>query len=130
MKPILIGLLLFAGVPFAVLLAAITVIGIPVALAGLAGYLILLYAARLLVAAVVGERILGSPTTRMQSFLRLALGLGIYSVAVEIPYLGVVIALLAMFLGLGAFGLRVFRGGASARPPVSTPAPPVPATTG
>lgn len=107
--PLLAGLLLFVGLPFATILVAITFIGIPIAFAIGALYLFLLYAARVVAAMVIGQAILGLASTNIQRIGRIALGIGILALAVEIPFVGGAIGLLTMFFGLGAFGLWVWR---------------------
>ena len=56
----------------------------------------------------LGEALLGAGATPWQKLLRLALGLAIIAVLVEIPVAGTVVGLMVMFLGLGAFGLWVW----------------------
>ena len=113
--PLLLGLLLFVGLPFAAILLAITFIGLPIAFAVGALYLFLLFAARVVAAMVIGQAILGLASTNIQRIGRIALGLGILVLAVEVPYIGGMVTLLVMFFGLGAFGLWVWR---SRRPAV------------
>lgn len=112
--PVLVGLLLFVGLPFAVLLAALTFIGLPLALATAGLYLFLLYASGVVAALVIGQAILGLAETRWQRFVRLTLGLAVLAVVVEIPMVGWVLSLLIMFFGLGAFGLWVWRSRSTA----------------
>ncbi len=107
--PLVLGLLLFVGVPFAAVLLAITFVGLPLALATAALYGFLLYAARVAAAMVIGQAILGLASTTWQRVGRLALGLAILAFAVEIPVAGVAVSLLTMFLGLGTFGVWVWR---------------------
>lgn len=115
LAPLLLGLLLFVGLPFAAILLAITFIGLPLAFALGMLYLFLLYASRVLAAMVIGQAILGLASSNVQRIGRIALGLGILVLAVEVPYIGGVVGLLVMFFGLGAFGLWVWR---SRRPSV------------
>ena len=112
--PLLLGLLLFVGLPFAAILLAITFIGLPLAVAVGMLYLFLLYAARVIAAMVIGQAILGLASTSVQRIGRIALGLGILVLAVEVPFIGGVVGLLVMFFGLGAFGLWVWRSRRSA----------------
>ncbi len=109
LAPLLLGLLLFAGLPFAAILLAITIIGLPLTFAIGALYLFLLYASRVIAAMVIGQAILGLASTGVQRFGRIALGLGILALAVEVPHIGGVVGLFVMFFGLGAFGLWVWR---------------------
>ncbi|MDE2658930.1 MAG: hypothetical protein OXI45_01840 [Acidobacteriota bacterium] len=115
--PLLLGLLLFVGVPFAAILLAITFIGLPLAFAIGALYLFLLYASRLVAAMVIGQAILGLASTNVQRVGRIALGLGVLALAVEVPFIGGVVGLLVAFFGLGAFGLWLWR---SRRPAVAS----------
>lgn len=115
--PLLLGLLLFVGLPFAAILLAITFIGLPLAFAVGMLYLFLLYTSRVIAAMVIGQAILGLASTHAQRIGRIALGLGILVLAVEVPYVGGVVGLLVMFFGLGAFGLWVWR---SRRPAVAS----------
>ena len=107
--PLLMGLLLFVGLPFAAILLAVTFIGLPLAFTIGALYLFLLYASRVIAAMVIGQALMGFASTHTQRIGRIALGLGILVLAVEVPYLGAVVGLLVMFFGLGAFGLWVWR---------------------
>ena len=115
--PLLLGLLLFVGLPFAAILLAITFIGLPLAFAVGMLYVFLLYASRVIAAMVIGQAIMGLASTNVQRIGRVALGLGILVLAVEVPYIGGVVGLLVMFFGLGAFGLWIWR---SRRPAVAS----------
>ena len=115
--PLLLGLLLFVGLPFAAILLAITFIGLPLAFAVGMLYVFLLYASRVVAAMVIGQALMGLATTNVQRIGRVALGLGILVLAVEVPYIGGVVGLLVMFFGLGAFGLWIWR---SRRPAVAS----------
>ena len=115
--PLLLGLLLFVGLPFAAILLAITFIGLPLAFAIGMLYVFLLYASRVIAAMVIGQAILGLASTNVQRIGRIALGLGILMLAVEVPLIGGVVGLLVMFFGLGAFGLWIWR---SRRPAVAS----------
>ena len=115
--PLLLGLLLFVGLPFAAILLAITFIGLPLAFAVGMLYAFLLYASRVIAAMVIGQAIMGLASTSVQRIGRIALGLGILVLAVEVPYIGGVVGLLVMFFGLGAFGLWIWR---SRRPAVAS----------
>jgi len=115
--PLLLGLLLFVGLPFAAILLAITFIGLPLAFAVGMLYVFLLYASRVIAAMVVGQAIMGLASTNLQRIGRIALGLGILVLAVEVPYIGGIVGLLVMFFGLGAFGLWIWR---SRRPAVAS----------
>ena len=57
--PLLLGLLLFVGLPFAAILLAITFIGLPLAFATAMLYLFLLFASRVVAGMVIGQALLG-----------------------------------------------------------------------
>lgn len=124
--PLLFGIVLFVGMPFAALLLALSMVGLPLAgmTAGL--WLFLVYAARIAAALVIGQAILGLGATVGQRLLRLALGLGILTVAYEVPVAGMVLWLLTMFFGLGCFAVWVWnsRRAVPAAVPGASPAPP------
>ncbi len=121
--PLLLGLGLFVGLPFASLLLAITVVGIPLALTLLAGWAFLIYASRLVLGYAIGHAILGAAAGPWRNLGRLALGLGIYLVATRIPVLGGAVWLLTVFFGLGALGWALLRRQTGGGPPVPTAAP-------
>ncbi len=109
LAPILIGAVLAVAVPILAVLTAITVIGIPIAVLAVLGWAFALYAARIVLGLALGEWILGPGATRLDRFWRIALGLLILCVAVEIPVLGTVVAILTALLGLGAFAVQAYR---------------------
>ena len=114
LAPMLVGLPLFVGIPFAAILLAVTFVGLPLAITTAALYAFLLYAARIAAAMVIGQAILGLASTAWQRIGRVALGLGILALAVEIPVAGTVVSLLIMFFGLGTFALWIWRSRPSA----------------
>lgn len=126
LAPLLFGILLFVGLPFAALLLAITVVGLPIAAVTAGLWLFLVYAARIAAALVIGQAILGLGATTGQRLARLALGLGILAVAYEVPVAGGVLYLLTMFFGLGCFAVWIWRSRSPAPAAVSgvSPAPP------
>jgi hypothetical protein len=97
-----IGFLVLIATPIAAIVLGVTLIGLPVALLGLVAWLTGLYLAKIFVAALVGQTLMTSPTSRPGSFaLALLLGLVLVFVAVNLPYLGGWIRALVVLLGLG-----------------------------
>lgn len=126
--PVLFGMLLFVGMPFAAVLLFITIVGMPLAALTLGLWLFLLYAARVAAAMVIGQAILGLGASTGERVLRLALGMLLLSVVFELPIAGGIASFLTMFFGVGAFAVWVWRTRRSARTPtVSGSAPPAPA---
>jgi cytoskeletal protein CcmA (bactofilin family) len=97
-----VGGALLVGVPWLVLLCMVTVLGIPIGLMLGALYLVTLYLGRVFVMLWVGQRLLklvsGSPSVAW-AFVA---GLVVYSVVSLIPFVGKLVTLLTIALGLGA----------------------------
>ncbi len=109
MVPLLVGAVLAVAVPILSVLVAVTVVGIPLGVTALFAWLFALYASRLVVGLLLGELILGPGSTRLHTLLRLLLGLAILSVAMEIPFVGGLVAIVAIAVGFGAFAVWAFR---------------------
>jgi hypothetical protein len=109
-KPLGIGFLVFAATPLSIVLLCLTIVGLPLALLGLATWLASLYVSGILVGAVVGSALLTRRGAARPPFaLALLLGLLALTVAASIPYFGGLVRLLAMLLGLG-IGVHQARG--------------------
>jgi len=102
------------GVPVAIILGAITLVGIPVALIAFAVYLVAIYLAKIWVGAFLGRALLKPAVeTKRDWMLGLLVGLLILSIVRFIPYLGGLVHLAVVCLGLGAFtsALQEFTAG-------------------
>ena len=111
-KSLGLGAGIFFSAPPIILLLVITIIGIPIALALAAIYVVAILAGYLVSAFFLGERAVrllrdADPTTRWR-LLSVALALIVLELVRHIPYAGGVIALLAVILGLGAMVLQAF----------------------
>lgn len=106
-----IGLGVLAGIPVAIVVVAITLVGIPISLMLLAVYLAAIYLAKLWVGALLG-RILLKPAgfTKGDWLLGLLVGLVILTIVGFIPYLGGLVRLVVVCLGLGAFAWQLYQG--------------------
>lgn len=113
---IAIGIAVFVVLPIVAFLAAITLLGLPLAIAiGLA--MLPLWAVAYVVSAyVLGRRVLGPPRHRMLSFL---VGLGILRVIALVPVLGWLVGIAAVIYGLGLIGAAI---GAAREPAAPEPA--------
>ena len=101
-KSLGIGFVALVAVPVAVVLVALTMVGLPLALLALALWLASLYLSSILVGALVGRTLLARGEGGVPSFaLTLLVGLAIVTVAVNIPYVGGLLRLLVILLGLG-----------------------------
>jgi cytoskeletal protein CcmA (bactofilin family) len=105
-----LGVAVLAGVPLGIVIAGITLVGIPVSLMLLAVYLAAIYLAKIWVGAFLG-RILLRPAaaTKRDWLLGLLVGLLILTVIGFVPYVGGLVRLAALCLGLGAFSWQLYR---------------------
>ncbi|MEQ8858765.1 MAG: zf-HC2 domain-containing protein [Pseudomonadales bacterium] len=94
------GALALIVVPIAALIVMITLIGAPLGLLALALWITALYAAGIVAAALLGQRLL-DPTRQRPALLLLA-GLAVFTVLTAIPYLGGLVRLAALLIGLGS----------------------------
>jgi hypothetical protein len=105
-----LGVGVLAGVPVAIVVIAITLVGLPLSLMLLALYLAAIYLAKIWVGAFLG-RILLKPSgaTKGDWLLGLLVGLLIVTIVGFIPYLGGLVHLGVVCLGLGAFACQLYR---------------------
>jgi cytoskeletal protein CcmA (bactofilin family) len=103
----LAGLVLLVATPLAVVLLAVTIVGIPLAAVLLALYFVVLALSGVFVSYEIGAWLL----TRMHRphaapWYRLTVGAAIVSLLLALPVVGVVLGLLVIMLGAGAFALE------------------------
>lgn len=119
-----IGFAVAIGLPLAALIAAVTVLGLPLALGILLALAPLAVVAYAISAYVLGRRLLSAPRSRLLAFV---VGLAILRVVEIVPVLGFLVDLAAVIFGLGLIGAAI---GATAREPKgekpSGPPPPPP----
>ncbi|HKI00114.1 MAG TPA: zf-HC2 domain-containing protein [Candidatus Sulfotelmatobacter sp.] len=106
-----LGIGVLAGAPVAMIVIAITLVGLPISFMLLAVYLVAIYLAKIWVGAFLG-RLLLKPAggTKGEWILGLLLGLVILTVVGFIPYLGGLVRFGMVCLGLGAFSWQLYRG--------------------
>ncbi|TRO96137.1 hypothetical protein FKB34_05380 [Glycocaulis profundi] len=128
----LLGLVIFAFLPVLVLtlfvMLLITVIGIPLALIVVLGFPIFMFLAYAFGALAIGDVIMNrsggemSPGMRILSLFLVLLVIAALGV---VPVIGFLLALVALFIGLGAWTLAIFsrnpREAAAAAPPPAAP---------
>jgi cytoskeletal protein CcmA (bactofilin family) len=100
----LAGLVTAVGVPVGILLATITVVGIPLAVAGLVGFVVLLWVGSIYGRYLIGASIL-SFTDRENPYLALLVGVVLLAILTLIPYLGPAIQTVVVLFGVGAVAL-------------------------
>jgi cytoskeletal protein CcmA (bactofilin family) len=109
-----LGFAVLAGVPVAIIIACITLVGIPLGLMLFALYLAAIYLAKIWVGAFLGRMLLKpAENTDRDWLVGLLLGLLILTVIGFIPYVGGLVRLGVVCLGLGAFAWQLYR---SSRP--------------
>ncbi|MBU0758349.1 MAG: polymer-forming cytoskeletal protein [Nanoarchaeota archaeon] len=99
LESLLLGLLVLVIVPFAALLIGITIIGIPIALILILLYIIAIYLSKIFFALFLGDAMLKGNRGQVISVI---LGAVLYAALGLIPYIGGLVRLLALLLGLGA----------------------------
>lgn len=115
---IAIGIAIGIGLPVAVGVAAITVVGLPLAFLGLLALFPLWAVAYCASAYALGRRLLGPSRDRMLSYLA---GFGVLQVAGLVPFLDLLVGLAATVFGLGLIGAAI--GAARKQPDSANPAP-------
>jgi cytoskeletal protein CcmA (bactofilin family) len=96
------GFLVFVITPVAIVLLAISLLGLPLAIILAAIYLLYLYVARIFVIAWGGQTILGSFGGAHGRYRAFVVGLIVYSLLQVIPLLGGLVTMAAVLFGLGA----------------------------
>ncbi len=109
------GCIMLLGVPFAMILLMITIIGIPLALMMIFGYIALLMLGYLVAALFVGDLVLEQLGTEKFNALGwralfLLLALFVLSVLRQVPLLGGLVIFLLFLAGIGAFTMRSWQG--------------------
>jgi hypothetical protein len=105
-----LGFAVLTCVPVAIILIAITLVGLPASLMLLMFYLVAIYLAKIWVGAFLGQ-ILLKPTgaTNGDWLMGLLVGLLILTIVRFVPYLGGLIHFGVVCLGLGAFAWQLYR---------------------
>jgi hypothetical protein len=96
-----IGFLVLVTVPIVAVIIAITVVGLPLSFITITAWLTAWYLAKIVFAHLVGRSVLASRSDNPGLALVLFVGLIIVTIAINLPFLGGVLNLLATILGLG-----------------------------
>jgi cytoskeletal protein CcmA (bactofilin family) len=118
-----VGLLALVGIPIALVLVAVTVVGIPLSIAGGFAFALLLWIASVYGRFAVGAWLL-SLADAENRWVALVVGLLAVLLVGLIPFLGGLVELLVLLLGLGALSLALYtrygERGARSEPALST----------
>ncbi len=105
-----IGFLAAVATPIAAIILAITILGLPIALVALVLYLLGLYLAKIVVAKALGDAIWAEKGKGASSAaLVLLAGLVIVIIAINLPYIGGVLNILLILLGLGSLVTTLYQ---------------------
>jgi cytoskeletal protein CcmA (bactofilin family) len=113
-RPLGVGFLVLAATPLAVVIVGLTVIGLPLALLALGAWLAALYLSGIVTGALLGSLLLGRQDATPPSARALFVGLLVLTVAAAIPWLGGLVRLAALLLGLGIAVIQARRAWRSA----------------
>lgn len=102
-----LGFVVLVVFPVAMLVTALTVVGIPVAVVALFAYIVALYTAELVVGAWVGRLVWAPSDDSTLAFGRsFAVGFAIVTVVSHVPFIGPPVGVVALLLGLGMLTLN------------------------
>jgi len=102
-----LGALALLAIPIAIVIVCLTLVGIPLGLVALAGYVLAIYSAQVFVGSWIGQALLGKSETKGEAIGRLAMGLAILHVAILVPVMGGIVSLAVTLWGFGAFILAL-----------------------
>lgn len=110
-KSLLLGLVSLVVVPVAALLIGITMIGLPITIIIILLYLIAIYISKIFAALWIGKLFFRKPQRSVfrNVVVPVTIGIVIYVMLVSIPYIGWIVRILGMLLGLGAMTIVMFK---------------------
>lgn len=120
-----LGVLVLFGVPIAAIIACITVVGLFIGVSTLFVWYASLYFAQVIVGAVVGQWLMGRTSELWPLIGRMAVGLVIVRLCTTIPHIGGWVKFVAIFWGIGAISLAIYRRFQPMLAPGIPSAPPV-----
>jgi cytoskeletal protein CcmA (bactofilin family) len=104
-----LGVLVLFGVPIAAIIACVTIIGLFVGLSTLLLWLVLLWAADIVVGTIVGQWLMGRSTEYWPMVLRMVVGVVIVRAITSIPFIGGWASFVVVLWGVGAIALALYR---------------------
>ncbi len=104
-----LGVLVFFGVFIASFIACLTIVGMFVGLSSLMLWLVMLFAAEVVVGGIVGQWIMGHTEEFWPFFLRVMVGVVAVRVVTSIPFIGFWAACVVAVWGMGAISLALYR---------------------
>jgi cytoskeletal protein CcmA (bactofilin family) len=128
-----LGVLVFFGVAIASIIACITVVGMLVGISSFMLWLVMLFAAEVVVGGIVGQWIMGRDDDFWPFFLRVVVGIAVVRVITSLPFIGHWAGFVVALWGMGAISLALYRRlqptlapniPPAPMPPLSSPLPP------
>jgi cytoskeletal protein CcmA (bactofilin family) len=128
-----LGVLVFFGVFIASIIACFTIVGLLVGVSSFMLWLVMLFAAEVVVGGIVGQWIMGRDDDFWPFFLRVVVGIAIVRVVTSVPFIGLWVWLIVTLWGMGAISLAIYRRlqptlapniPPAPLPPFSSPLPP------
>ena len=108
LKAGLVGFLSLFAIPLAAGLVAFTLIGIPLSVVAMMGWIILMYLGKIVVGLFIGRSILDRTDHETNTALALLLGITIVIVVVNLPWLGGLLGFVFTVLGAGLIVQRLY----------------------
>jgi cytoskeletal protein CcmA (bactofilin family) len=110
-KSIGLGLVFLVVVPVAIVIALVTVVGIPAAIIAGFLYAIIVYVSRIYIGVWIGRKVIGALKRKQITslFWPLVVGITIIALIGLIPFIGWIFRLFCLLIGLGALSLAVLR---------------------
>lgn len=96
-----IGLAAAVTLPAAALLVSLTIVGLPIGIVAFVLGALALYFAKTIVAQIIGRRLFRGPAGEPHYAATLLAGLAIVTIAINIPFIGPILNLVATLIGLG-----------------------------
>jgi len=103
------GLVALILTPVVAIIACLTLVGIPLGIAGVLLWAVAMYGAQVFLGTWIGTKLMGEPSGFGATMGCLAVGLLVIHVAVVLPYVGGWIRLAVLLLGMGAMTLALYK---------------------
>ncbi|HTB95194.1 MAG TPA: polymer-forming cytoskeletal protein [Candidatus Sulfotelmatobacter sp.] len=104
-----LGVLVFFGVAIASIIACITIVGMLVGISSFMLWLVMLFAAEVVVGGIVGQWIMGRDDDFWPFFLRVVVGIAAVRVVTSLPFIGHWAGFVVTLWGMGAISLALYR---------------------
>jgi cytoskeletal protein CcmA (bactofilin family) len=121
-----VGVLVCFGVLIASIIACFTIVGLLVGFSAFMLWLVMVFAAEVVVGGIVGQWIMGRDDDFWPFFLRVVVGIVVVRVLTSVPFVGFWVWVIVTLWGMGAISLALYRRLQPALAPNIPSAPPPP----